>query len=84
MEDDAIYKRVKEVIVSEFKIQESLISPEKLLYDELGLDSLDAVDLLVTLKNEIGTKVDPGLFKNAKTVQDVVEILRPLWSKQNS
>jgi len=80
MNDNEVYAKIKEIMVSEFKIEEDQISPEKLLYDELGFDSLDAVDLIVLLKDFIGSKIDPALFKNAKTVRDVVEILKPLWN----
>ena len=66
-------------MVSEFEIDAESISPEKLLYDELKMDSLDAVDLIISLKDYIGDKVSPALFKNARTVQDVVDLLQPLW-----
>jgi len=80
MEDDVIYKDIREILITEFQIQENLIEPEKLLYDDLGFDSLDAVDLVIILKNSIGSKVNPSILKNAKTVRDLVEILRPLWN----
>jgi acyl carrier protein len=79
MDKDEIYTTVKELLISEFQIQGDVISPEKLLYDELDLDSLDAVDLLVCLKDHITGNLDPALFKNARTVQDLINILLPLW-----
>jgi acyl carrier protein len=79
MNRDEIYTTVKELLISEFQTQADLISPEKLLYDELDLDSLDAVDLLVCLKDRIAGNLDPALFKNARTVQDIINILLPLW-----
>ena len=79
MHRDEIYATVKGLLISEFQIQDDLISPEKLLYDELDLDSLDAVDLLVCLKDHISGNLDPALFKNARTVQDIIDILLPLW-----
>ena len=79
MDSEIIYTKVKELLTSEFEIDAETISREKLLYDELKLDSLDAVDLIINLKDYIGDKVDPALFKNARTVQDVVDLLQPLW-----
>ena len=81
MDNDEIYVKLKEILISEFEIAGGLIDPDKLLYDDLKFDSLDAVDLIVLLKNHLGSKIEPALFKNAKTIRDVVEILRPLWLK---
>ena len=66
-------------MTSEFELDADSVSPEKLLSDDLELDSLDMVDLIVRLDDYIGDKTDPALFKNAKTVQDVVELVYPLW-----
>ena len=79
MSKDAIFQKVKEILIAEFEIDGDSIGPEKLLYDDLELDSLDAVDLVVSLKEHIEGKIDPALFKDARTVADVVDILHPLW-----
>jgi acyl carrier protein len=79
MSKDDIFLKVKETLTTEFEVGADAISPEKLLYDDLELDSLDAVDLLVSLKNNLEGKIDPALFKDARTVQDLIEILHPLW-----
>jgi acyl carrier protein len=70
---------VKELLIAEFELDADSIRPEQRLYDDLELDSLDAVDLVVCLKDHIEGKIDPALFKNARTVADVVDILCPLW-----
>jgi acyl carrier protein len=49
------------------------------LEDDLELDSLDMVDLILSLSDQTKEKLDSGLFKNAKTVQDLVELIRPFW-----
>ena len=79
MNTDPIYTKLTELLSSEFEIDPGAVSPEKRLYDDLDLDSLDAVDLVVSLKDHIEGKIDPALFKDARTVADVVAILRPLW-----
>ena len=79
MDKDTIFLKVKELLVSEFKIDAESISLEKCLEEDLELDSLDAVDLVISLKDYIGEKVDPALFKKARTVQDVIDLLQPLW-----
>jgi len=75
----AIYEKLKELMISEFGFDADLISPEKQLYDDLQLDSLDMVDLILSLNDYIGKKIDPSLFKDACTVQDLVDSVAPLW-----
>ena len=79
MYKDEIFATIKKLLTEKFEVKSDLISPEKLLVDDLDLDSLDAVDLLIYLGSYINGKLDPALFKDAKTVQDLVDILEPLW-----
>jgi acyl carrier protein len=78
---DAIYEKIKELMVSEFKLNADSISLEKHLSNDLQLDSLDIVDLLLRLSDYIGKKIDPTLFKDVRTVQDLVDSVIPLWKK---
>ena len=80
MDKNLIFETLKERLISEFNIDAELIDPEKLMDEDLDLDSLDMVDLLINLKDHIGEKVNPGLFKNARKLQDVVDLIQPLWS----
>jgi acyl carrier protein len=79
LDEAAVYEKIKEIMISEFKISAELISLEKHLHDDLQLDSLDLVDLILSLSDYIGKKIDPALFKNARTVQDLVKLIYPLW-----
>ena len=79
MSEDAIYIKLKEIMVLEFQLNADSISPDKLLAEDLELDSLDAVDLLLSLGDYLNEKLDPSLFKDARTVQDMVDSLRPIW-----
>lgn len=79
MKRDLIFNTIKELFISEFQIDADSISIEKHLENDLDMDSLDMVDVIVCLKDNIGDKVDPGLFKEARTVKDVVDLLEPLW-----
>jgi acyl carrier protein len=78
MNKDAVFDKIRDIMVSEFEIAPDIIRPEATLYEELDLDSIDAVDLVVKMKEYIPGKIDPALFRNARTVQDVVELLYPL------
>jgi len=68
-------------MISAFELDADSISPEKRLDDDLELDSLDMVDLTIILSDYLGEKLDPSLFKNVCTVQDLVDSVTPLWKK---
>ena len=81
MDKAAIYKIVKEILISEFEIDADSISLEKRLDVDLDMDSLDAVDLLISLEDYVKGDPDPTLFKNAITVGDLVDLLVPVWKE---
>ncbi|MCR5290034.1 MAG: acyl carrier protein [Treponema sp.] len=79
MTKEAIFGKIKETLISVFEIEAGAITPEANLVTDLDLDSIDAVDLIVKMKELIpGKNINPDLFKTVKTVQDVVEVLYPL------
>jgi len=79
LDNDNIFFQVKELLISEFKLSADSISPEKRLEEDLDLDSLDMVDFLMSFNEQRNKEIDVGLFKNAKTVQDIVDLIRPFW-----
>jgi len=81
MTNDDILHKIQDILVEEFEIDKDAVVPEAKLYQDLELDSIDAVDLLVKMKGFIPGKIDPESFKKAVTVQDVVDILYPLIQK---
>jgi acyl carrier protein len=78
MTKDEIFVKIKEVLVQEFELDPVAVTPEAQLDKDLDLDSIDAVDLIVKMKPYVQGKIDPELFKQARTVQDVVEAIFPL------
>ncbi|OMH31689.1 acyl carrier protein [Motiliproteus sp. MSK22-1] len=69
---EEIYLRVVSILEELFEVEPQQISPEAHLYQDLDIDSIDAVDLVVELKKWTGKKIRPEDFKNVRTVQDVV------------
>jgi acyl carrier protein len=70
--------KVREVLATDFEIDPDTITEDARLYDDLDIDSIDAVDLIVRLKEITGKKVPPDKFKSVRTVGDVVEVLESL------
>jgi acyl carrier protein len=81
MSKDEIFLKIKEILNTEFEIDENSINQETKLYTDLELDSIDAVDLMVKMKEYVKDKIEPEQFKKAVTIQDVVDILYPLVNK---
>ena len=61
-----------------FETDPSLVTPTAHLYDDLDIDSIDAVDLIVRLKEITGRKVSPEEFKAVRTVDDIVTAIENL------
>lgn len=58
-----------------FELKPGDIVPEARLTDDLDIDSIDAVDLMVRLREITGKRINPEDFKNARTVQDVADTI---------
>ncbi len=78
MTNDDLYARIRHILVDQFEVEESAVSMDADLYDELEIDSIDAVDLLVQLKQLTGKKIAPESFKNVRTIRDVMDSLAAL------
>ncbi|EMY7926489.1 acyl carrier protein [Klebsiella aerogenes] len=77
-EQQAIYEEVSSLLVKVFEIDPRDIKPEARLYEDLELDSIDAIDMIVHLQKKIGKKIKPEEFKTVRTVQDVVDAVEHL------
>ncbi|HEY2988847.1 MAG TPA: acyl carrier protein [Candidatus Binatia bacterium] len=75
---EEIYPWVVAVLNEMFELDKSKITPEANLYTDLDIDSIDAVDLAVKLKQLTGKRLQPEVFKSVRTVQDVVNALEAL------
>ena len=78
MTEQDIYTRLSAILVETFDIEPERIRPEARLYDDLDIDSIDAVDLIVKLKPLVGKRLQPEAFKSVRTLQDVVNALTAL------
>jgi acyl carrier protein len=78
MDDNELFARIKSILVDQFEVEESAVSLEADLYQELEIDSIDAVDLLVQLKELTGKRIPPEAFKDVRTIRDVLDALTAL------
>ncbi len=73
MTRDEILATLVETLSEMFEIPPEKIVPEAKLFEDLDLDSIDAVDLVVRLQGITGKKIKPDAFKSVRTVGDVVD-----------
>ena len=78
MTKDELQERVTALMVEHFEIERERIQPNSRLYEDLDIDSIDAVDMIVQLRPLLGKRLQPEAFKSVRTVQDVVDALHGL------
>ena len=75
---DEIYARLQSYLEDMFEVPPEKISREARLFEDLDLDSIDAVDLVVKLQELTGRKFKPEEFKRVRTVGDVLDRVHAL------
>lgn len=64
-----------------FEVDPATITPETNLYEDLEIDSIDAIDLIDHIKRETGHKLQAEDFRNVRTVADVVQAVMKISQK---
>ena len=70
-----VSKKISSTLSDLFEVDPEAISESALLYEDLDIDSIDAVDLIIELKSFTGLVIDPEDFKSVKTIEDVINII---------
>jgi len=76
---ETILLNLTDILAAEFKLDPASICPTTHIFDDLQLDSLDLIELIVSLKDHTNGEIDPSIYKDSKTVQDLVDLLQPFW-----
>jgi acyl carrier protein len=82
MDEADLRLKVVEVLAEEFELDPADMGPEATLYEDLGLDSLDAVDMVVVLEKTFGTRLtDEEALRSIRTMEDLFQFLLSLQVK---
>ena len=81
MTKENIYPMLVDMLHEMFELDKAKITLDANLYSDLDIDSIDAVDLAVKLKDLTGKRMQPEVFKSVRTVRDVVNALATLLEK---
>ncbi len=82
MNRDELYAWVADLLAEMFELDKAELSLESDLYADLDIDSIDAVDFAVKLKQQTGKRLPPEVFKTIRTIGDVVAALGNLAEEQ--
>ena len=82
MTEQEIVSKVNEVFVESFEIKKEALKPEAKIFNDLGLDSLDIVDLVVALQKKFGVTIrDDERVRNIRTLSDIYNFIQTLKDK---
>jgi len=70
-----VIEKVNKVLVDGFEIETQKLKPEAHLYHDLGIDSLDAVDMLVFLEEQTGMQVKGEWFRSVRRLDDIYNVM---------
>lgn len=73
---ETVLEKLREWMEELFEIAPEDVRLESNLATDLDVDSIDAIDLVVKIKELTGKQVNPEDFKNVRTVQDVVAVIQ--------
>ena len=75
MENKNLTDKVKEIIAKQLSVKVDDIKEETNIAEELGADSLDLVEILMSLEDEFGVSIPDEAIPEIKTIKDIVEFI---------
>ncbi len=70
-----VFEKVKAILSEQFDVEEDKITAETNIADDLGADSLDVVDLLMSIEDEFEIEIPDDEVENLKTVGELVKYI---------
>lgn len=84
MTKEEILAEVVQTMSETFELDPAAIKPEAKLFDDLDLDSIDAIDMAVKMQDMTGQRVDEDSLRGLRTVGDVVNLIDRLFAEKKS
>lgn len=67
-----VLEKLKAILAEQLDIDESSITPESLIVEDLGADSLDAIDIVMSVEDEFKIEVPDEIIEKIETVGDIL------------
>ena len=72
---DMVFEKVRDILVDQLDVDEDTVTMDASITTDLGADSLDVVDLVMSLEEEFECEIPDDEIENIKTVGDVVKYI---------
>lgn len=70
-----IFDEIKDILAEQLDVNPDTIEMSSDLSSELGADSLDAIDIVMSIEDQYGIEVPDSVIENMKTVEDIVNFI---------
>lgn len=70
-----VFDKVKKIIVDQLDVEEDKVTEDASITDDLGADSLDVVDLVMSFEEEFDIEIPDDQVEKIKTVGDIVKFI---------
>lgn len=70
-----VFDKIKEILVEQLDVDESSVTPDSLLVEDLGADSLDAIDIVMSVEDEFKVEVPDEIIEKIESVSDIVNFV---------
>lgn len=76
-----VFEKVRDIVVEQLDVDENDVTMESAIVDDLGADSLDVVDLVMSIEEEFDVEIPDEEVENIKTVGDIVKYVESASSE---
>ncbi len=70
-----VFEKVRSIIMDQLDVEEDKVTMDAVIQDDLGADSLDIVDLVMSFEEEFDIEIPDDQVENIKTVGDIVKYI---------
>ena len=84
MQKEEIFELLKKSLVELFEVDPLRISMESKIYEDLEIDSIDAIDMIDYIKKQTGYRMEASCFKEVRTLGDIVEVVFAQLNKESN
>ncbi len=70
-----VFEKIREILCNQFDVDEDAVTLSTRISEDLGADSLDAVDMLMSLEDEFDVEIPDEEIENIRTVGDLVSYI---------
>ena len=70
-----VFEKIKAILAEQLDVDEDIITKESLIVEDLGADSLDAIDIVMSVEDEFSIEVPDEIVEKMETVYDIVSFV---------